>query len=314
MNFAGGIDLGGTKIEASLFDEQWCRVETQRVQTDPSSYPDLLNALLQQIAWLQTQAYKIHPEATVTVGIGVPGLVEVESQRMLTANLPAGGKTLSKDLEARCKHPVKLLNDCRAFTLSEAILGAGQEFQSVLGLCLGTGVAGGLVLNGKLMHDKNGAAGEYGHIPLAPDLISQFSLPMLACGCGRRACYETLASGPGLSRLYKALSGNALTAEQIADRIVANDTIAEQAYRQWLAIVAELISTLMFIIDPECIVLGGGLSKMPKLESRLLSAVAACNNLTLQTPTIVLAEGGDSSGTRGAALAALQPSYRRLTS
>ena len=188
MTRLGGIDLGGTKIEARLFDDDLRELERRRIPTPTRTYPSLLEALEDQMNWLDGQA------KGCMIGVGAPGLINPQSGVIFCANLPASGQTLGADLGARLGRPVSLINDCRAFTLSEALLGAGRPFDSVLGLVIGTGVAGGYAIQGRLATDLNGGHGEYGHLPMPASLLERHSLPVTACACGSIGCFETFLS------------------------------------------------------------------------------------------------------------------------
>ncbi|MEM8787877.1 MAG: ROK family protein [Pseudomonadota bacterium] len=292
MALIGGIDLGGTKIEARLFDTgPWTAQQTQEIATPRGRYDALLAALAAQVDWLATRG-------AAGVGVGSPGLIDA-SGRMLTANLPASGRTLPADLRARAAVPVSFLNDCRAFTLSEARLGAGRGADCVLGLILGTGVAGGVALGGAPVLGRNGAAGEFGHTPLPHGPVAAHDLPVLPCGCGLTGCYETLCSGPGLSRLARHLTGKTAAPEDLA---TAGDETAERVLAVWAELLGHLLAGLVHTLDPDIVVLGGGLSKIEGLIPRLRAATAPHLLAGVALPAFALAEGGDRSGARGAAL------------
>jgi len=298
VTHVGGIDLGGTKIEARLFDDRWAVLATRRLATPTDDYDDLVTALHEQIRWLQAEA----GDPELPVGVGAPGLINPATGIAFTANLPATGRTLSADLSARSGKSVPFLNDCRAFALSEAALGAGRDHATVAGLVLGTGVAGGLVVNGALAPTQNGQGGELGHCAISHQIVERLGLPIRGCGCGRIGCYETLLSGPGLQHLAQHVTGNEISPEDLAARVLARDTDAELVYQHWLQLAAELVDLMMMTYDPNCIVLGGGLSHLPNLCARLVAQTAKIALPGTAVPQICLAEGGDSSGARGAAL------------
>ena len=281
---AGGIDVGGTKIEASLFDANWQAVETRRVDT-PQSYSALVAAVAAQAAWL----------GGVPVGIGLPGRHDGATGLAFTANLPASGKPLRGDILRAVGRDASFGNDCDLFALSEARLGAGQGYGAMFGLILGTGIGGGFCLNGRLVETRGGAMGEVGHLPIPASL----GLPLLPCGCGRRGCFETLASGPGMGRLGEHLDGRGRNPREIA---AEGGTV----FAAWLEIVAALVASLQCTLDPDAIVLGGGLSNIDGLAGRLSGAVPSVLLKATAPPTILKAKYGDSSGTRGAALLAMQ--------
>ena len=291
---AAGIDLGGTKIETRLFGQDWSVVDTRRTAT-PQDYAALIREIEAHLRWVRSI------DAQAPIGLGSPGFVDRKSGKMTTANLPATGRMLPADIEKAFGESVVFLNDCRSFTLSEAILGAGAGFTSVMGLVIGTGVAGGLAVNGSLLPDHNGISGEFGHMPLPARLVKEHGLPIVRCGCGRMGCIETLLAGPGLVRLA-AHCGK----DEVDTRVITTDPGFADVIDIWEALAGGLIATLMAALDPDCIVLGGGLSKIPDLAGRLGRAT----DLTLlpgtRTPEIRIAEGGPESGARGAALAAIE--------
>ena len=293
---AAGIDLGGTKIEAQVFDSGWNRLDSRRIAT-PKSYPDLVAAMAGQIAWIEAQV------PNLPIGIAAAGLVNPATGLALTANLPATGKPFPADIAARAGRPITYVNDCRAQALSEALFGAARGYNSALSINLGTGLAGGIVIGGRLLPGPTGLGGEFGHFALAAHIVAAYELPILTCGCGRTGCTETLIAGPGLARIVAHLTGQSLTPEQIVARR-GNDTRVAQAWSVWCALTAEMIHTLCLTVDPECIVLAGGLSRAPGLVEDLTGALQLAQLPGFGSPLIKLAQGGDATGARGAAYAA----------
>ena len=308
MSKAGGIDVGGTKIEATLFDANWQVLKTRRNPTPTDNYNNLLAAILAQYRWLES----ISDSANTPIGIGVPGILDQTTGHMIIANLPVAERNLRDDLIKQVKHAVPFVNDCRAFTLSEAKLGAGRGHSIVQGLILGTGVAGGLAVNSHLVYGKNGAAGEFGHMPIPATLSSKYSLPMLSCGCGQIGCYETLLSGPGMVNLAAILFNISATPAEIASTAACGDEISGQIMKIWTEIVCALIQSIILVVDPDCIILGGGLSNIPGLTDRLSAQLQIGLFPGLELPQILLAEGSDSSGVRGAAMIAQDESIARV--
>lgn len=296
---AAGIDLGGTKIEAQVFDPDWGQTQRRRIDT-PKDYAGLVAAMADQIGWIKSLGGKDIP-----VGISAAGLINPGTGLALTANLPATGKPFPADIAAASGHPVTYINDCRAFILSEATFGAARGASPALGLILGTGIAGGVVIGGRLMSGHATVGGEFGHFPMSAGPVVAHGLPVLRCGCGRIGCTETLLAGPGLSRLAAHLVGRSVTAEEITTARLTDPDLA-RVWAVWLELAADLLVTLCFTIDPQVIVLGGGLSKAPGLAADLTAALGRAGFAGFRLPTIRLAEGGDASGARGAALAAWQ--------
>lgn len=303
IEFAG-IDLGGTKSEAQLFDANWKLVTRQRVAT-PATYAELVQVLADQVLWSLDQADKPIP-----VGIGAAGLVD-SSGNAFVANLPAKGMPLPADVAVKAGHPITYVNDCRALALSEAAFGAGQGHRTVMSLILGTGVGGGIVYDSQLHAGPSHWGGEFGHIPSAAQVVQAHALPIYECGCGRMGCVETYIAGPGLERLAKDVTGHALTTYEIAQG-KSVDGPARQAWNVWVDVTADLLMTLIQTVDPDIIVLGGGLSTIDGVEADLKSRLVEKQVAGFGLPEVVCAHGGDASGARGAALAAAQEAELNL--
>lgn len=296
---AAGLDLGGTKIEAQLFDANWQQAGRRRIDT-PKDYAGLVAAMADQIAWAEAQAGHALP-----IGISAAGLINPDTGLALTANLPASGHPFPADIQAASGRLVTYLNDCRALALSEAIFGAAKGASPALGLVLGTGLAGGVVVDGRLMPAHAAVGGEFGHFPLSAGPVQAHGLPILPCGCGRAGCTETLLSGPGLTRIAVHVCGQPLTPQHITTTR-STDPVSARVWAIWLELAADLLITLCFTIDPEVIVLGGGLSQAPGLTDDLALALRRAMLPGFRIPQICLAQGGDASGARGAAFAAWQ--------
>jgi predicted NBD/HSP70 family sugar kinase len=295
----GGIDLGGTKIEAGLFNAEMEPIASRRVAT-PRSYPALIDALALQYGWmLETAAVDQLP-----LGIGIPGQVDRESGLSLTANLPAHGKPLRSDLSRRLGFAITVENDCKCFALSEANGGAGAGYDTVFGLILGTGCGGGVCRNGRLVLGANDLPGEIGHVGVPARFVVAAGLPLLTCGCGRIGCYETLVSGPGLSALARIRTGATMRPDAIAAAAAGGDPAMQSVIELWLDLMSELLNLIQVAIDPNCIVLGGGLSRIAHLEEWLAARFPWCGMVAVGPPAIVTARYGDSSGVRGAAMLA----------
>ena len=294
---AAGLDLGGTKIEAQVFGPGWALVERRRVDT-PQDYDGLVAALADQMTWV-TQV----GGAGLPLGVAAAGLINPATGLALTANLAASGRPLPADLARAAGRKFTWINDCRALVLSEAVLGAGRGHAMVVGIVLGTGLGGGVALNGRLLPAHSQAGGEFGHVTLNPALIAAHNLPILRCGCGRWACSETLVSGPGFARIAKAMTGRDLTAPEVTAG-KGNDPALAQVWEVWCALAADLLATVFLTLDPSVVIFGGGMSKVEGLISDLERALRGAMFSGFPLPTLRLAEGGESSGARGAALAA----------
>ncbi|MBC7739717.1 MAG: ROK family protein [Candidatus Saccharibacteria bacterium] len=291
---AAGIDLGGTKIEAQVFDSGWNRVDSHRIPT-PTTYPALVQAMAAQIRWAEDRG-----GPGIPLGIAAAGLINPRTGLALTSNLSATGRPFPTDIAAAAGRAITYVNDCRAQALSEATFGAAQGFRTALALNLGTGLAGGIVRDGRLLTGPTGLGGEFGHFALPAHVVAAHNLPILRCGCGRIGCTETLIAGPGLARIHHHLTGQTLTPEQITeDRSCQTWTI-------WCELTAELINTLCLTVDPDCIVLAGGLSRVAGLIPDLTAALTLIQLPDYDPPLLRLAQGGDTTGARGAAYAALK--------
>jgi len=295
MSIAAGIDLGGTKIETQVFAADWSVAERRRRPT-PDAYDPLVAALAEEIGWAEAQG-----GAGLPLGIGAAGLI-APSGRALTANLVATGHPFPADIARAAGRAITYVNDCRALTLSEAVFGAARGRSPVVGLILGTGVGGGVAVDGALLPGNGGLSGEFGHMPAPAHLIAAHDLPVHPCGCGRTGCIETYIAGPGLTRLAEHMTGRALPPAEIAAR--RHEDMAP-VWSLWTALVAELLVTISFTIAPEVVVIGGGLSRIEGLPGALERALQESMLDGFTGPRLLIAEGGDSSGARGAAYAAL---------
>ena len=296
---AAGIDLGGTKIEAQVFDADWTVAARRRVDT-PKDYASLVAALADQVRWCEAEAGALLP-----TGIGAAGLVNPATGLALTANICASGKPLPGDIAKAVGRPIPYYNDCRALALSEAVFGVGRGHRSVMSLILGTGVGGGLALNGHLVEGPTRTGGEFGHTSASAAIVKAHGLPVHRCGCGRDGCIETYIAGPGLTRLAEHVTGTPLTPPQIASA-KATDPGARDTWALWIALTADLLRNLVLTVDPDIIALGGGLTQIDGVADDLSEALQEAQLGDFAVPPIHLAQGGDTSGARGAAYAAWQ--------
>lgn len=292
-----GIDLGGTKIEAQVFDAKWNVIARHRVPT-PQSYVDLVAAIADQVVWADAQS-----DMGLPIGIGAAGLINPQTGRALTANLSASGQPFPRDIAAKVGRHITYVNDCRALALSEAVFGAGRGHATVMSLILGTGIGGGVVRGDRITLGPTHVGGEFGHTSAPAHLVAEFGLPLITCGCGYVGCIETYIAGPGLTRLALHMTGHDLTPPQIAAR-KGGDMAA--VWGAWCKLTADLLRNLTLTVDPDVIVLGGGLSQIEGVADDLQKALQAAQFDSFPIPQIVLAAGGDASGARGAAYAAWQ--------
>ncbi|WP_349251907.1 ROK family protein [Azoarcus sp. L1K30] len=290
-----GIDLGGTKIEIVALAGDGREVLRRRVPTPQGDYRATLEAIAELVTFAETRIGE-----RASVGIGTPGSLSRLDGFMRNANSTClNGKPLRRDLETLLEREVRLANDANCLAISEATDGAGAGAETVFGIILGTGVGGGVVVGGRLLIGANGIAGEWGHSPLPLPVADDLPLP--ACYCGRHGCIETYLSGPALAADHARRHGGTLNAQQIADAARAGDRSCEASLQRFEARLARALGTVINLIDPDVIVLGGGLSKLERLYSnvpaRWAEHIFSDHILTRLRP----ARHGDSSGVRGAA-------------
>ena len=200
------------------------------------------------------------------------------------------------------KH-IKFIEDSRAFTLSEAVFGVAKGYRSVVGLTIGTGTGGGSTYDGVLLNDDTSMGGEFGHISAPAHIVKEFKLPILRCGCGRMGCIETLVSGPGMTRIAYALTGQSLTPPEI-NRLRFSESLVAEVWDIWCALISELCLTIDYTINPDVIVLGGGVSNMRYLIRDLSRKLSGIQLDGFRAPKLLRAQGDGISGARGAAYAA----------
>ena len=294
---AAGIDLGGTKIETQVFDENWACVAQRRLPT-PKDYAALVSALAGEVQWAKSHG-------DIPVGIGAAGLLNPATGLALTANLCANDKPLPADVEQAAGAQITYMNDCRALVLSEANFGAGRGHNVVAGLILGTGVGGAVSTAGALHPSGREISGEFGHMAAPAHLVVQYGLPIVRCGCGQMGCVETLVAGAGMSRIAAVVIGRDLTPIEIA---AARHTDPEvgKVWDIWVAVVSDLLNTISRVVDPDLIVIGGGLSQMQGVAGALEVGLKAIQFDSFDAAKVVVAQGGETSGARGAAFNAWQ--------
>ena len=288
-----GIDLGGTKIEGIVLDEDGSTVARKRILTERERGYEHIVA---RIAALVSDLCPLAPLARY-VGIGTPGSESARDGTLKNSNtLCLNGRPLRRDLEAAIGLPVAIENDANCFTLAEALLGAGRGHRLVFGVILGTGVGGGIVIDGRPWTGLQHIAGEWGHArvdPAGPE-----------CYCGQRGCVETYLAGPALERAYAAAGGDASNASGILARASAGEDTAMQVLAAYVEAFGRTLANVVNVLDPDVIVLGGGMSNVEVLYTQGCDAVARfVFNDELRTP-IVRHALGDSAGVVGAALLA----------
>jgi fructokinase len=284
-----GIDLGGTKVEVALTGSRFdLPLMREREPTERDGVP----ALVRQLARLVRRARAAAGGGPVTLGLGLPGSVKAETGQVRNCVLPwLDGAPLAALLQEATGLDATIINDAHAFALSEALLGAGRGHRMVLGLTLGTGIGGGLVVDGTLWRGRHGIAGEWGHICVEPGGRH--------CYCGREGCAEQYLSGTALERRYRDLGGASLTLASIA-AIVAIDPRAARVMAEAAEWFGRILGSIVNLLDPDVIVLGGGVSRLPLFYGEGLEAVARQAMTASFTTPVVPASLGDSSGVLGA--------------
>ena len=288
-----GIDLGGTKIEGVVLGADGAVCHRVRVPTESArGYAHIVDRVAAVAAELRRRA----PECG-RIGIGTPGSLSARDGTLKNSNTTClNGRPLRVDLEQRIGVTVRLENDANCFALAEAHRGAGRGHDVVFGVILGTGVGGGIVVRGRLWTGPQHIAGEWGHHAIDP--------AGSACYCGQRGCVETMLSGPALEAAYRAASGATLAAADVVARAEAGDAVAAEVLDRYLERFGRSLANVISILDPDVVVLGGGLSNVRALYGRGREAVARhVFNDELRTP-IVANQLGDSAGVIGAALLA----------
>ncbi|MDZ4381817.1 MAG: ROK family protein [Parvibaculum sp.] len=289
-----GIDLGGTKIEAIALDSTGNELARKRIPS-PRSYDATIAAIRDLVAALEAETGE-----QGTVGIGMPGAVSPATGLVKNANSTwLIGHPFGRDLEAALGREVRLANDADCFALSEATDGAAAGAKTVFGVILGTGVGGGLVVNGALLSGPNAIAGEWGHNSLPFVLADE--MPGPDCYCGKKGCIETWVSGPGFAADYMRDTREALSPEAIVAAAEAGNRPARLALRRYADRLARALAHVIDILDPHAIVLGGGMSNIAALYDEVPSRWGAyVFSDTVATP-LLRHKHGDASGVRGAA-------------
>ena len=290
-----GVDLGGTKIEALALDEGGGTLLRRRIAAPRDDYAATLEAMVGLVQSLEHETGR-----RGTVGVGIPGAISPATGRVKNANSTwLNGCSLGEDLAGLLGRPVRLANDANCFALSEATDGAGKGSGVVFGVILGTGTGGGIVVHGRILTGPNAIAGEWGHNPIPWPVLGEWPGP--PCYCGRTGCIETFLSGPGLARDHMTLTGESLPPADIAARASAGEPRAAGTLRRYEERLARSLAAILNVLDPDVVVLGGGLSNIEGLYTavpRLWGEYAFSDRI--DTP-LVPPVHGDASGVRGAA-------------
>lgn len=290
-----GIDLGGTKTEIIALDASGAVLRRQRVPTPHEDYGAILRTVVDLIARTERDL-----GMRATIGIGTPGSISRATGGLRGSNsVCLNGKPIRHDLEALLGRTVSLTNDANCFALSEASDGAGAGADVVFGVILGTGVGSGIVVRGRVLDGRNGIAGEWGHNPL-PWPVG-LERPGPACFCGQTGCIETFLSGPGMERDHTRETGLACSPPEIAVLAAAGDTACEATLQRYEERLGRSLAHVINILDPDVIVLGGGLSNIDRLYANVPDRLPGWVFSDRVDTRIVRHRHGDSSGVRGAA-------------
>ncbi len=293
-----GIDLGGTKTEVIALDDAGEQRFRHRLPTPREDYQQTIET----IATLVDMAEQATGQ-TGSVGIGIPGSLSPYTGVVKNANSTwLNGQPFDSDVSRRLKREVRLANDANCLAVSEAVDGAAAGAQTVFAVIIGTGCGAGVALNGRAHIGGNGTAGEWGHNPLPwmddDELCYREEIP---CYCGKQGCIETFISGTGFATDYQRLSGNALKGDEIIRLVDAQDAVAELALSRYELRLAKALSHVVNILDPDVIVLGGGMSNVERLYKTVPSLMKSCVFGGECESPVRKARRGDSSGVRGAA-------------
>jgi fructokinase len=293
--FRIGVDLGGTKIAAAAIDSTGTITASRRIATPAGDYDATIAAIASLVAALENEIGTRAP-----VGIGIPGTIVAETGLVKNANSTwLIGRPLARDVERALGREVRVANDANCFALSEAVDGAAAGFDTVFGVILGTGVGSGIVIGGRLLVGANAIAGEWGHNPLPAPEGEELSGP--PCYCGRSGCIETFLSGPGLAADHRRHGGAALISPEIVAGARAGQIDCRATIERYVERLARALATVVNVIDPDAIVLGGGLSsfavlydEVPRLWGRHIFSDTVITRL-------LAPRHGDASGVCGAA-------------
>lgn len=287
--FKIGIDLGGTKIESILLDQKLNVVERTRI---PTNQEKGYNSIIESIVKIVTDLKKKTNEKT-TIGLSTPGAISKKTGLIKNSNTQCLiGKSLANDLEQALKQNIRMENDANCFTLAESKLGAAKNYNMVFGVIMGTGIGGGIVLNGKLLKGRTNIAGEWGHHTL--------KIGGNKCYCGKNGCVETYISGPALEKRWKELTGKTESLSSIVQNLTSD--VAKQWKIEFLENFGTSLANVIDILDPDVIVLGGGVSNISFLYDEGKNSVYEKVFSDLIDTPILKNQLGDSAGVFGASL------------
>ncbi|NKB58899.1 MAG: ROK family protein [Alphaproteobacteria bacterium] len=290
-----GVDVGGTKIEAAALNAAGELTLRRRVPTPSGDYQAAIEAIADLIGSIEAEIGQRCP-----VGFGIPGTISPATNMVKNAyNSPFNGHPLNRDLERQLNRPIRMTNDANCFALSEATDGAAAGAATVFGVILGTGCGGGIVIDGKVLVGANAIGGEWGHNPLPWPLPTE--QPGNRCSCGLTGCIETFLSGTGFAAHHRAETGDALEPREIAQRAANGDKVCADSLARYESRLARALASVINLIDPDVIVLGGGMSNIETLYTTVPSLWSEWVFSDHVDTRLVPPAFGDSSGVRGAA-------------
>ena len=291
-----GLDIGGTKTELVALADGGVEFLRRRSPTPHRSYEDAVAGLAAMVGEAEAEI-----AARASIGVGLPGRVNPDSGLVENAfNTVYNGRPLKGDLERRLGREVRIENDASCFALSETLDGAARGARVVFGAILGTGAGGGIVVDGRMLAGANGVAGEWGHNPLPWPEADELPGPL--CYCGRRGCIEQFVSGPGLAADHERTEGEKLAPAEIARRAGSGEHACLRTLERWQQRLARAFAHVIHLLDPDVIVVGGGLSAIGQVYDEVPKALPALVYGGKARTRIVRAARGDASGVRGAAM------------
>ncbi len=299
MSKLWGIDLGGSKIEGVILEDQEDHKVIARIRVPTQAdrgYQHILDQISKLLKKLEIESQSSLPQR---IGMGTPGSIDSNGQTIKNSNTACLiGKDIKKDLQEKLSREIIIENDANLFALAESQLGAvkdsGENPQTIFGVIMGTGVGGGIVINGKILQGKHHIAGEWGH--------NYLSRSGGKCYCGRIGCVETVLSGPALQRYYQELSGDSLTLPEIYQQSLAGEAYAQKTIKRLLHFLPKALANVINILDPQLIILGGGVSNIPELYSEIQTELTRYIFNQQLHCQILPPKLGDSAGVLGAAL------------
>lgn len=292
-----GVDLGGTKTEVAVLDAQGGFMFRHRAATPSHAYAAILENIANLVAMARTQSSLA---SDAPVGIGIPGCVDVQTHRVRGANTQVlNGQRLQHDLQQRLQCPVFVDNDANCLALSESMDGAAAGASMVFAAILGTGCGAGLTWSQHVWQGRHAIAGEWGHNPLPWPTADELQVP--PCWCGQTGCIETWLSGPGFARDHAHITGQTRAPEAVIEAMRQGDAQAVQSFERYLNRLARALAHMINLLDPDAVVLGGGMSNVPELYADITPRISQYTFTRPITTPVRPAKFGDSSGIRGAA-------------